>query len=239
MYRIAICDDEISYLLLLEKITRDFCCEHSIPSEILLYEKSNLLLYDIQDNKNYFDIFLLDIEMPKITGMELAHHIKKCCLNAIVVFITSHDKYAIDSFELSIFRYIQKASLNTRLPIVLKDSFNHLFLQENHYYLLLKSTNYNKILYKEIVYIYKEQKNTIFVLLNGSEKIRKSLFQVYSELNQDDFIFIDRGYIVNILYIKNLDNNNLILKTGTQLPISHSHIKQVKKALTLFWGNNI
>ena len=44
--------------------------------------------------------------MPGITGMELSEKIKPHLPNVKIIFITSHIEYAIDAFELSIFRYV-------------------------------------------------------------------------------------------------------------------------------------
>lgn len=81
--------------------------ETKIVADIRTYRSSDFLLYDIQEN-NYFDLLLLDIEMPKINGMQIAKDVKKLCPETLVIFITSHSEYAIDSFELSVFRYIEK-----------------------------------------------------------------------------------------------------------------------------------
>ena len=50
------------------------------------------------------DVLTLDIEMPGSTGMETAEKIKPFLPNVKIIFITSHIEYAIDAFELSIFR---------------------------------------------------------------------------------------------------------------------------------------
>lgn len=48
--------------------------------------------------------------MPGNSGMNIAAQIKKDLPEALIIFITSHLKYAVESFELSIFRYIPKDS---------------------------------------------------------------------------------------------------------------------------------
>ena len=47
----------------------------------------------------FFDLILLDIEMPGVTGMEIAEKIKPFLPNVKIIFITSHVEYAIDAFE--------------------------------------------------------------------------------------------------------------------------------------------
>ena len=76
--------------------------------EIAAYTSSDNLLYDITEDSFFFDLILLDIEMPGSTGMETAEKIKPFLPNVKIIFITSHIEYAIDAFELSIFRYVPK-----------------------------------------------------------------------------------------------------------------------------------
>lgn len=73
----------------------------------------------------------------------------------------------------------------------------------------------------------------------GISKVRKSLQQVFDELNTPEFIFIDRGYIVNIIQIMKISGSTAILKNGEQLPISRSHLQQVKQKINEFWGAHI
>ena len=73
----------------------------------------------------------------------------------------------------------------------------------------------------------------------GTSKVRKSLQQVFEELNTPEFIFIDRGYIVNIIQIMKISDSTAILKNGEQLPISRAHLQEVKRQINQFWGAHI
>ena len=68
---------------------------------------------------------------------------------------------------------------------------------------------------------------------------RLLLQRVFDELNAPEFIFIDRGYIVNIVQIMKVSDSIAILKNGDQLPISRSHLQEVKRQINQFWGAHI
>lgn len=106
--RIAICDDEEKAVALHEKIVKGCLQAQGIGCEITTYIQSRSLLYDITDDSFFYDLILLDIEMPGISGMEIPQQIKRFLPNVRIIFVTSHTEYAIDAFELSIFRYVQK-----------------------------------------------------------------------------------------------------------------------------------
>ncbi|MBO5560048.1 MAG: LytTR family transcriptional regulator DNA-binding domain-containing protein, partial [Firmicutes bacterium] len=73
----------------------------------------------------------------------------------------------------------------------------------------------------------------------GEVKIRKSLHQIFDELDTPEFIFIERGYIVNIIKIMKISDGTVVLKNGEKLPVSRAHLQEVKQKINKFWGEHI
>ena len=96
-----------------------------------------------------------------------------------------------------------------------------------------------KIPHKDIFYICRDGKNADIVSAGGTSKVRKSLQQVFEEINTPEFIYIDRGYIVNIIQIMKIKDGMAVLKNGEHLPISRSHLQDVKQKINQFWGAHI
>ena len=130
MIRIAICDDEEQAVLRHEELVRSSLRDCGIGCEITTYTQSGNLLCDIADDGFFYDLILLDIEMPGITGMELPGKIKPHLPDVKIIFITSHVEYAIDAFELSIFRYVPKNDIHKRLPSAIQDAILLIELEE-------------------------------------------------------------------------------------------------------------
>lgn len=95
-------------------------------STINLFAKSSEALAWVQNNP--IDIAFLDIEMPGISGIELAKKFREIDENIRIVFVTAHDQYALDAFgvdaigyllkpytEKDIDRYLKKASYMRRI----------------------------------------------------------------------------------------------------------------------------
>ena len=139
LVRIAICDDEKESVTLHEEMIQDSLQSCGIGYEITTYTYSSNLLSDIAEDGFFYDLLLLDIEMPDVTGMELSKKIKPFLSNIKVIFITSHMEYAIDAFELSIFRYVPKNDLEKRLRNAVVDAAKLTLLEAGKEYVIQAS----------------------------------------------------------------------------------------------------
>lgn len=238
MIRIAICDDDKDTVVHNENLIKEYLKKINMLAELETYQSSEFLQYDIQENR-FFDLILLDIEMPGKSGMEVAHEVKRICPETLIIFLTSHSEYAIDSFELSIFRFIPKESVDEKLFMAVRDALTYIELQKDKMYVISTPTRYEKIPYNSIIYIQKDGKYSLFTTDKGETQIRKTLTKVYTELDQEQFIYIDRGCLVNLLHIMRFDDGDVIMKNGVALPISKKRIKELRTILNKFWGQQL
>ncbi|MFG6321539.1 MAG: LytTR family DNA-binding domain-containing protein [Lachnospiraceae bacterium] len=239
MLHIAICDDDKAAVESHTEITENCLKNCGSIGKVEAYTTSDNLLYDIAEDKFFFDLILLDIEMPGSTGMEIAEKIKPYLPNVKIIFITSHIEYAIDAFELSVFRYVPKSDMEKRLPAAIQDAIKLIALEDGKNYIIQTNSRLEKIPYREIYYIERDGKNASIAAAGGISKVRKSLQQVYSELGADEFIFIDRGCIANMIQIMQIKDGMAVLKNGESLPISRSHLQEVKEQINHYWGMHI
>lgn len=237
MYNIAICDDDESFRESVSNVVKNYITKSTVAVKQKLYSRSIFLIDDLKSGL-FYDIYILDIEMPQISGIDIAKVIRKYSAEVIIVFVTSHLQYALESFELRIFRYIPKAMLEESLPMALKAIFSELDCQDGKFYLLSNAKRSQKIFFKDIIYIYKDEKNSVFVLNNQKIKVRASLFEVWNKLTSEDFVQIDRCYIVNIRYINTIDgvNREVYLNNKTKLEVSKNRIREIKETINKFWG---
>ena len=238
MIRIAVCDDDPCFTEQIDHIIANHARDISLSPETVLYTSSGQLLYDVEEGA-HFDLLLLDIEMPGSTGMETAEKIKPFLPNVKIIFITSHIEYAIDAFELSIFRYVPKNEIEKRLPSAIRDAVKLIELEEGKTYTIRTNSRLEKIPCREIYYIERDGKNAGIITAGGISKVRKSLQQGYEEWGTEECIYIDRGCIVNMIHIMQIKDGMAVLKNGVSLPISRSHLQKVKEQINGYWGMHI
>ncbi|WP_334291627.1 MULTISPECIES: LytTR family DNA-binding domain-containing protein [Robinsoniella] len=239
LIRIAICDDESDSIHRNEEILQECISQMKCIADIITYSNGEMLLSDILEDDFFYDLILLDIEMPNISGMEIVQSIKPKLPNMRVIFITSHIKYAIDSFELSIFRYVPKDDLEKRLTYAVTDALKLIMLESNKNYIVLTANRMEKVRFQDILYIQRDGKNSAITTFHGVIKVRRSLQTVHEELDSEEFIFVERGCIVNLIQVTQIKNSMIYLKNQIELPISRSHLQGVKIALNSYWGKRI
>lgn len=239
MLHIAICDDDHSAVVMHKEIAERCLAQNGSIWKITVYDASDNLLYDIAEDHFFFDLILLDIEMPANSGMEIAQKIKPYLPNIKIIFITSHIEYAIDAFELSIFRYVPKNDIDGRLPAAILDAAKLIELEDGKVYTIQTNSRLERIPYKDIYYIERDGKNASITSVSGVSKVRKSLQQVFAELDAEEFIYIDRGCIVNIIHIMQVKDGMAVLKNGVALSVSRTHLQEVKAQINNYWGTHI
>lgn len=239
MLQIAICDDNETTVNKVEETADRFFRMHCVDYKIITYQSSENLLYDLQDGL-HFDLFLLDIEMPGVNGMELAQSIRTDMPEGKIIFITSHLEYAITAYEFAVFRYIPKTILDKKLEEALEDYYKLYRLERSDFYTIQIKNHVEQIPYRSIMYVLKEGKYAIIHLEDSKTmSVRKTLAQVYEEFHKEYFCFADRGCIVNLANVAGMDENGIILLDGRHITVSKSNLPGFKTTLLHFWGEQI
>lgn len=66
------------------------------------------------------EVLLVDINMPQMSGMELARHLSRLEHGPAVIFVTAHDQYAVEAFEVNALDYLLKPVRAQRLAAALR-----------------------------------------------------------------------------------------------------------------------
>ncbi len=233
--RIVIVDDDKDYSKRAEEIVQDFFKE---TEEVVLVKQctdGNALLGELKSGRNY-DIYFLDVEMPKINGLDLAREIKSMDENADIIFLSAYEKYPIPSYKLQAYYYILKEECESEIPVVLKRIWQERLDSQKDYYVIHHSLCGRRVRLNDIVYLVREKKYVIFRCTEGKEyRERGSLGEKYGMLPNDRFAYIDRGYIVNLKHVSDWEGDTIKLDIGIELTVSRRMNSAFKDALIKFW----
>lgn len=233
--RIAVADDNAVFAQKIEKAVGDYFTERKISATVDVFSDGNYLLADIGDDKNY-DIYLLDIEMPGTDGFKAAECIRRWDRKAWIVFITSHEKYALKGYRYQVCSYILKEKYAEQLPQALDYILESDRDDQEEHYQIMNEQKYERFPVRDILYLKKEGKNTVFYCRKGAcYHERAALETIYKRLNQDEFMYVNRGEIVSLRHVTGLKGGNIELY-DTSLPVSRYLLSQVKQTLQRYWG---
>lgn len=237
MFRVAIVEDEESMAESLKDYVNRELQKTGMEAGIDVFSCGRHLLYELEDGKKY-ELYLMDIELPDIQGIELARQMRNYSKEAYLIYITSHTEFAVDGYEQKAFRFIPKDQIEERLGKALRE----LASQEDRgmsWYVIEKSSGCEKIAYRDIVYLYKDRKNVVFVTTHRNISERITLSQVYEKLNSEEFLFLDRSYLVNLRHVMKIQSSEVYLRDGTTLYVSRYHVQEVKERIQKYWQKNL
>lgn len=235
MIHIGICDDNAEMGEKMNQVLEKCCEEIEIACKKSVFSNSKALLYEIED-KTYFDLFLLDIEMPEMDGIDLAGRIKKYLPDALLIFVTSYEKYVYESFKVQPYRFIPKREVDDMLPAAVRDALLLIAGQEGKYLVIENQRVLERIPVKHIAYIWHRGKYAYIERTDGSvAKVRKTLKQVYGELPAGDFVWADRGCILNISKITKITGEVIVLANGARIDVNKDRLIDLKNQVREYW----
>ncbi len=238
--KITICDDCESDALTVRSILDDAAQNLNIDIEVDLFLNPCELIDKISE-KNYVpDILALDIDMPDISGMELARQLRSDKINTIIIFISSHDEFVFDTFKLNAFRYIRKMKLKTDLADAFEDAVRVLELNKDYPVFFNTDNGEMKIMTSQIMYYEADARKTALYLNDGKKIIlKKKISDMQKILTQKQFIMIHRSCIINSDYVKNIENCIVELDNCQKLIVSRTRFHDVRKQILKLWSEKI
>lgn len=213
MINVAVCDDNLEILNILKKLLKRFTLQNSdIHISFSFFSDGNKL---INSEENY-TIFLLDIEIGDINGIDLAKQIQKRKPEAIIFFITSHDSFLDDALDTRPFRYLRKPIEEKRLFDGIIAALNHLSQLEANIAVHSKK-DIIKVKTNDIVYITIENRKTTIIKKDETLVIDDKFSDIQEMLSDKSFVSSHKSFFVNLEFVHSFNTKNVILKNGDNL----------------------
>lgn len=229
--RIAICEDE--------KVFQDIVLEYLTPyllkmNDITVQVFSNgqdLLAHHFEEHK--FDLIFLDIELPVMSGVEVAQSIRESDTSVILIFITGHTQYVRNAFSINAFQYLTK-------PLS-QEVFNEEFERALEHYNKMKFlykincrkvTKYFEI--RDILYIETYDRHLRLVTQDGKYEYKGKISDEEIKLENYGFIRCHQGYLVNMRHIVRPVDGCFKLTNNENIPISRKMKNEVMSKYNKF-----
>ena len=239
--RTAIVDDERRCREQMTGIVNDFLSRLGETEAVHIFE-SGISLLDALDRGDDYDIYFLDVVMDGIDGLELAKQIRERKKWACIVFITSHREAALPSYKIHGCYFIEKSQMEKDLPELLQERWERWKKEqaiEDETYYVISGTENCRIPLKEILYLTKEKKDTVFHCRGGKEyRERTAQREVLERLPKESFVLIDKGIAIQLEHVTEIRKQDIELQDGEEricLTASRRRLSVIKDLFNQRW----
>ncbi len=229
MYDIVFLDvemPEINGLKIANEVDTEF--------NITVYNSGRKLIDDIKTDSKMYDIVFLDVEMPEINGLKIAEAIRQMSEDIVLCFVTGHEQYAREAYQVEALGYIVKPVAYNELKKLLRRAvimvkYEHDNRKSGKNYIEVPVSGDKRIVdVRTIKYIEKNRNQCILHFSDSELKCYESLKKMYNRLDNELFVYVHQGYIVNFNEIKEVKENVICFGRNVEVPVSRRRYKEVR-----------
>lgn len=242
--KITVCDDSIKDLLDIEKLLIKYKTRYPDKTfELEKYSDPSRLYHRITEGK-LTDIYILDMLMPKRTGLDLGRQIRTAGKDSVIIYITASEDYALDAYEVRAVRYLLKPVDEGKFFEALDYALSYTKAKTEPTYMIKTKNGLLPMAYSKIEYIESAGRKLEVHLSDG--KLLKSLYirtsfeeEVQALINHGGFLQVHKSYLANLDYVQQLTADSVIMSSGKQLPVSRAKAPAVKREYLLFVSEKV
>ena len=231
MLKIAICDDEKMFCDSAEGMLKLYMEEKAMPFQADVFNIPSELL-DMTEKGTIYDIYLLDIYMPGVTGMSIATELRSRGVKSPIIFLTSSTDHALEAFGVDATHYLLKPYTKDSFYVGMDKAMQSIASHKNDSVILKVDNDYRSIPVSKLIYCEAEDKYQRLYLENGERLlVRITGTELYKQLSEFDcFYRCGRAHIVNLNHISKVSQNGAVFKDGVQLSLPRTVLAGLRKA---------
>lgn len=236
MLKIAVCDDDLNFLEQEIRYIKAYGKSRRIALEVTGFHESRVILNNLEIGNGYH-LFVLDVDMPEKSGLEVAKEIRKKYPQAVIIYLSNYADFAIDAYEVEATRYVEKSKMKEKLPSALDIAITKIQEQARKFLTVRSYHDMIKVFHDDIIYVQRIlRKLQIATLRQGDIYDPRGLKELHKLIDDERFIFIDRSTFVNMDYIQQLERAEIVLLDGLRLAVSRQQLPKVKETISTVWG---
>lgn len=240
MLKIAVCDDEKNIRSYLVTLIR----EQNVKCEIAEYASAAEYLSDGAEH----DLLFLDIELDAsasgMDGIGLAKQIREReqGRQPVIIFVTGHEKYVYDAFDVEAFQYLVKPVNKQRFVEVFGRAQDKISseAEQRKKTLLVQYCGASKAIPLDNIYYMESQGHKILIYTKDREQVDLRRLEYYARIGELEeelrgrFFRIHKGYLVNLAFVDEYSKTEILLTNGDKLPLSKYKYEDFVKAYLRF-----
>ena len=210
MLNIAVCDDEKLWLENTVGLLNDYYADHNeITVKIHAFQSAYDLLESVDEGTG-FDLYILDVMMPEMTGIQVGAKLRAAEKRGLIIYLTTSKDFALDAYSVQPFHYLIKPVEKDSLFAVLDKATA--ILKDRHTKAISVKTKDGtiQILFDSIVYVEFADRCCHYHLKDSNVVIGNQLHASFSEsmsplLKDGRFCRCGASFVLNLFYISAIE----------------------------------
>ena len=237
MLRIAICDDEEKQLNQVASLLNTyFQSRPGLNGQVEMF-RSGVALLDRAEDAEGFDLYVLDILMPELSGIDTGRRLRALGQGGEIIYLTSSNDFAADSYDVRAFFYLLKPVKEEKFFQVLDGAVEKLDRRRSTAVVVTTVDGPRRILLERIRYVERVGRCMRYYCTNGtidSQTIRGSFREMAALLLADRrFYLCGASFVLNFQHVTGVSGQTALLDNGKAVSLPRTSATEFKKA----WGN--
>lgn len=240
MIKLALCDDETEQREAIGSLLREYAASRPALAVKLSVFSSGQELLAAAEECGGFDLYVLDIVMPDLSGIDLGVRLRELYSDGDIIYLTISPEYAVDSYAARAFHYLMKPVEPGRLFQVLDQAAAALEKRRTACITVRRKDGLERVRLDEILYVELSGRAMRYHLANGTSLDSVTLrgpFQGEAAplLADQRFFLCGASFVVNLFYVTAVEKSFLRLDGGARVPLARGLAAQAKQRWSSYW----
>lgn len=220
--KIAICDDEAFYRGQVLGLTQKYAMQNkSKEITVAVFTHAEELL-DTVSKSGGFDIYILDVIMPGMNGIELGKALREKGYDERIIYLTTSDEFALASYKVNASDYIIKPATEDEFISSLDKVVKSVSAIKDKFMLVKTKDGSVKLNFDNLVYAELTKRTVIYHLRDGktieSVYIRTNFGDTVKDLVSDKrFVFCGKSLLLNLYHISSIQNETITFDSSEKI----------------------
>ncbi len=239
--RVAICDDDSLCRAQVLDIVADYNEQRKDTDLVFeMFSEPEALLNAVSKNGSY-DIYILDIVMPTINGIQLGQTLRDVGVDSKIIYLTSSEEYALDSFRVRAFDYILKPIEKETFYTVLDEAIASIHIKKDKVLVVKTKESSTRIAFDSILYAELSKRGVVYHLVGNktvkSTTLRTTFTEAVKELLTDKrFVLCGASMVANMHHITAVENEGFVFMDTDRVFLGKKACRELRAAWIVYWS---
>ena len=228
--KVAFCDDDKTSLNVIAGAVASILQQQEIPAQVEKYTSPLELLDCCQ--RMQMDLVFLDIEMPGLNGIELGQKLRKVTAATEIIYVSHREDCVFHALQVHPFGFVRKSHFLKDIEDVTRSYLTMLEKRRTEKNVVVQTqSGYLRVPVSHVLYFEGGGTYQHMYVEGRTEPVRitSRMQKLEEELTPHGFLRVHKGYLVNFSAIDRFGGDELVLTSGTSIPISRSKVREVRE----------